>query len=221
MPRKAPLVFAVVLVLAAVGVAIYAAAIAPTPEAAPAAQSPRVESAPSAAPPSSPASPSAPGTLQRGPSVDTALKQLDLMRPARPKVADDFTLPMSDGGSFTLSAQRGKVVLVNFWATWCPPCLEEMPAMERLWRRHKDAGFVLLAVSLDSDPKKVPPFVSAHKFTFPVAVDPKMTVAERYGVRALPSSFVIDRDGTVIGIALGPRAWDGAAAHGLVQAMLR
>jgi len=221
MPRKAPLVFAVVLVLAAVGVALYAAATAPTPDPAPAALSPRVESAPSAPPPSSPASPAAPTAPPRGPSVDTALKQLDLMRPARPKVADDFTLPMSDGGSFTLSAQRGKVVLVNFWATWCPPCLEEMPAMERLWRRHKDAGFVLLAVSLDSDPKKVPPFVSAHKFTFPVAVDPKMTVAERYGVRALPSSFVIDRDGTVTGIALGPRTWDGAAAHGLVQAMLR
>jgi peroxiredoxin len=222
MPRKAPLVFAVVLVLAAVGVALYAAATAPTPEpVAPTTARPRVEPAPSTAPPSSAASPPATATAPRGPSVDAALKQLDLMRPNRPKVADDFTLPMSEGGSFTLSAQRGKVVLVNFWATWCPPCLEEMPAMERLWRRHKDAGFVLLAVSLDSDPKKVPPFVGAHKFTFPVAVDPKMTVAERYGVRALPSSFVIDRDGTVMGIALGPRVWDGAAAHGLVQAMLR
>ncbi len=93
--------------------------------------------------------------------------------------------------------------------------------MERLWRRHKDAGFVLVAISLDTDPKKVPPFVSARKFSFPVGLDPKMAVAEKYGVRALPSSFVLDRDGTVTGIALGPRAWDDRAAHGLVQAMLR
>ena len=63
--------------------------------------------------------------------------------------------------------------------------------------------------------------MSSHKFSFPVALDPKMTVAEKYGVRALPSSFVIDRTGTMTGVALGPRAWDDTAAHGLVQAMLR
>ena len=213
MPRKAPLLFALLLVLTAIGVALYAAATAPTAEtAAPATPAQRAE----------PARPGAPkASRSGGAGVDVALKQLDLMKPARAKLAEDFTLPTPAGGSFRLSEQRGKVVLVNFWATWCPPCLEEMPAMERLWRRHKDAGFVLVAISLDTDPKKVPPFVSARKFSFPIALDPKMGVAEKYGVRALPSSFVLDRDGTVAGIALGPRAWDGGAAHGLVQAMLR
>lgn len=212
MPRKIPFVFAIVLVLAAVGVALYAAAIAPTSEpAAPVTVRPSVQPEPAPAP----AAPAA------GPSVDLALKHLDLIKPSKPKVAEDFALPTPDGLGFKLSGQRGKVVLVNFWATWCPPCLEEMPAMERLWRRHKDAGFVLVAISLDGDPKKVPPFVSSHKFSFPVALDPKMTVAEKYGVRALPSSFVIDRTGTMTGVALGPRAWDDTAAHGLVQAMLR
>jgi peroxiredoxin len=191
MRRKAPLLAVLFLGLATIGVVIGAAATARTPE-------------PAAAP-----------------SVDTALKQLDLIRPSRPKMAEDFALPTIDGGSFRLLEQRGKVVLVNFWATWCAPCLEEMPAMERLWRRHKDAGFVLVAVSVDTDPKKVPPFVSARKFSFPVVVDPKMAVAEKYGVRAVPSSFVVDRTGTMAGVALGPRVWDGAAAHGLVQAMLR
>jgi peroxiredoxin len=213
MPRKVPLLFALSLVLSAVAVALYAAATAPSSE----------EAAPVAAPRSVERAPSGPPTASRPSSagVDVALKQLDLMKPARPRLAEDFTLPTPDGATFRLSEQRGKVVLVNFWATWCPPCLEEMPAMERLWRRHKDAGFVLVAVSLDTDPKKVPPFVSARKFSFPIALDPKMGVAEKYGVRALPSSFVLDRDGTVAGIALGPRAWDGGAAHGLVQAMLR
>ena len=212
MPRKIPFVFAIVLVLAAVGVALYAAAIAPTSEpAAPVTVRPSVQPEP----PLAPAAPAA------GPSVDLALKHLDLIKPSKPKVAEDFALPTPDGLGFKLSEQRGKVVLVNFWATWCPPCLEEMPAMERLWRRHKDAGFVLVAISLDADPRKVPPFVSARKFSFPVALDPKMAVAEKYGVRALPSSFVIDRQGLMAGVALGPRSWDDSAAHGLVQAMLR
>lgn len=213
MPRKAPLLFALLLVLTAIAVALYAAATAPIAEtAAPATPAQRAE-------PTRPGPPAA--SRPGGAGVDVALKQLDLMKPARAKLAEDFTLPMPNGGSFRLSEQRGKVVLVNFWATWCPPCLEEMPAMERLWRRHKDAGFVLVAISLDTDPKKVPPFVSARKFSFPVALDPKMGVAEKYGVRALPSSFMLDREGTVTGVALGPRAWDDGAAHGLVQAMLR
>src|SRR6266480_628274 len=171
MPRKAPLVWALVLVVTAVVVALYAAATAPTSEpTAPAAVRPSVDPPRSATPPA---------TSRGGPSIDAALKQLDLIKPSRPKLAEDFTLPTPAGATFRLSEQRGKVVLVNFWATWCPPCLEEMPAMERLWRRHKDAGFVLVAISLDGDPKKVPPFVSSHKFSFPVALDPKMTVAEK------------------------------------------
>jgi peroxiredoxin len=218
MPRKAALVSAVALVVSAIGVALYAAATAPTSE-----------------PTSTPVQTtiSDPSRLQTSPpsrtplaavsraSVDAALKELELITPSRPKAAEDFTLATPAGGVFRLSEQRGKVVLVNFWATWCPPCLEEMPAMERLWRRHRDAGFVLVAISLDTDPKKVPPFVSAHKFDFPVALDPKMKVADAWGVRALPSSFVIDRDGMMAGVALGPRAWDQASAHNLVQAMLR
>ncbi|HEV8584602.1 MAG TPA: TlpA disulfide reductase family protein [Methylomirabilota bacterium] len=211
MPRKAPLVFAFALVTAALGVALYAAAKAPMPE----------PSAPAGPRPGAEDRGPAPAPLAGGSDVENALKRLDLIRPSRVKYAEDFTLPQPDGKSFRLADQRGKVVLVNFWATWCPPCLEEMPAMERLWRRHKDDGFVLLAISLDADPKKVSPFVSARKFTFPVAVDPKMAVAEKYGVRALPSSFVIDRAGALTGVALGPRAWDDAAAHGLLQAMLR
>jgi peroxiredoxin len=216
MPRRTPLVFALVLVCAAVGVALYAAAMAPPFEPAPA-ERPRADVGRAAVPETAPPA----GPSRGGPSVDEALRRLDLIRPTRVKAAEDFSLPAVGGTYFKLSEQRGKVVLVNFWATWCPPCLEEMPAMERLWRRHKDAGFVLVAVSLDADPHKVPPFARAHGLSFPIALDPKMAVAESYGVRALPSSFVVDRQGTLAGFALGPRAWDNATAHGLVEAMLR
>lgn len=154
-------------------------------------------------------------------SLDAAIKELDLIRPSRQKAAEDFTAPLAGGRSFRLSEHRGKVVLINFWATWCPPCREEMPAMERLWRQHKGAGFVMVAVSVDADPKVVPPFVGEHGFTFQVALDPKMGVANAYGVRALPSSFLVDRQGKLAALALGPRAWDNDAAHSLVEALAR
>jgi peroxiredoxin len=92
-----------------------------------------------------------------------------------------------------------------------------MPAMERLWRGHKDAGFVMLAVTVDANPKLVTPFIERHGFTFTVGLDTKMEVANAYGVRALPSSFVIDRDGRLTALAIGPRVWDNVAAHALIE----
>ena len=93
--------------------------------------------------------------------------------------------------------------------------------MQRLYAQHKDRGLMIVAVSIDADPAVVSPYVKESKFTFPIALDPKAEVANKYGVRALPSSFVVDRQGTMTGLALGPRHWDDANAHGLVQAMLR
>ena len=154
------------------------------------------------------------------PLVD-AMKELDLIRPARAKLAEDFTLATPGGGTFKLSEHRGKVVMVNFWATWCPPCLEEMPAMERLYRQQKDAGFTLVAVSVDTDPKKIAPFVAEHKLTFTVGLDPRMDLANAYAVRALPSSFLVGRDGNLTALAIGPRHWDNDAAHSVVEGMTR
>jgi peroxiredoxin len=111
--------------------------------------------------------------------------------------------------------------MINFWATWCPPCREEMPAMERLWQHHKDQGFVIVAVSLDADPAVVKPFLDQYKLTFPVALDPKMDLGNAYGVRALPSSFIVDSQGYLAALALGPRAWDNDASHSLVEGLLR
>jgi peroxiredoxin len=154
-------------------------------------------------------------------SLEEAITRLDLIKPARQKIADDFTLPTPAGGTFKLSDQRGKVVLINFWATWCPPCLQEMPAMERLYRQHKDAGFEMVAVSVDADTAKVKPFLAAHKFTFRIVMDAPMALANTYGVRALPSSFIVDRKGTLAALAIGPRHWDNDASHSLVEALVR
>ena len=225
MTKFAPLMIAGLLALAAAGGAVYALSVtAPSREAdagaparntshvEPRVAAPRVASAPPASTPRA-------ARTGRVLDLDAAIRELDLIRPARQKVAEDFSLRTPDGGTFRLSDHRGKVVLVNFWATWCPPCREEMPAMERLYRQHKDHGLVLVAVSLDADPALVPPYLKASKLTFPVALDPKAEAANKYGVRALPSSFVVDRRGTMIALALGPRVWDNDAAHSLVEAL--
>jgi peroxiredoxin len=153
-------------------------------------------------------------------TLDDAFRELDLIRPSREKIAEDFTLGLADGRTFRLADHRGQVVLINFWATWCPPCREEMPSLERLHRQHKAQGLVLVAVSLDADAALVPPYVKTSKLTFPIALDPKAEVGNKYGVRALPSSFVVDRKGTLTALALGPRTWDNDAAHSLVEALV-
>ena len=154
-------------------------------------------------------------------NIEQAIKDLDLIRPPRQKLADDFTLDTPKGGRFRLSEQRGKVVFINFWATWCPPCREEMPAMERLYTRYKKDGFVMLAVSVDGDRRAVTPFLNEHQFTFTVGLDPEMELANAYGVRGLPASFVVDRRGYLTALALGPRSWDDSAGRVLVEGLTR
>jgi len=92
--------------------------------------------------------------------------------------------------------------------------------MERLYQRHKDKGPVVVAVSIDAEMGVIPPFVKQNKLTFPVGHDPKMALAERYGVRALPSSFLIDRRGNLAALAIGPRAWDTKPSYAVVESLL-
>jgi peroxiredoxin len=171
------------------------------------------------------ASASAPGQAAvragRRLSLDAALRELDLIRPGSPKAAQDFTAPLLSGSRFRLADHRGKVVLINFWATWCHPCREEMPALERLWRQHRDVRFLLVAVSLDANRELVKPFVTEHRLTFPIALDSQLEVANLYGIRALPASFIVDRQGQMTALALGPRPWDNDAAHSIVEELMK
>lgn len=151
-----------------------------------------------------------------------AFKELDLIRPSRPTAAADFTVPSLTGSPLRLSDFKGKVVFLNFWATWCPPCKEEMPSMERLYRRYQDKGFTILAVSIDSGgPAPVAAFVKTFRLTFPIGLDPKLSVANQYAVRGLPATFLIDRKGTVAAVAIGPRDWDNKAAHAAIETLLK
>ena len=111
--------------------------------------------------------------------------------------APDFTLAGLDG-QVSLTDFRGNVVLLNFWASWCPPCLEEMPALNAYYQDHRNDGFTLLAVNVDEDPATVQSFLQANGFDFPVALDMVGAVYERYGGAGLPSSFLIGPDGSLV-----------------------
>lgn len=130
------------------------------------------------------------------------------IRPRTPALAPDFAVPDLQGQATRLSAFRGKVVLVNLWTTWCPPCREEMPSMEKLWLKLRDRGFVLLGVSQDEGGQAVvKPFVEQLGLTFPVLVDPEHQVGDRYEVWGYPESFLVDREGRVVERIIGPRDW--------------
>ena len=154
-------------------------------------------------------------------AVDPA-RGLDLIKPNRQQQAKDFTVAALDGSRLRLADLKGKVVFLNLWATWCAPCKEEMPAMERLWQRYKDQGLVVIALSMDSGgAKSVKPYIEQAKYTYPIGLDPKMEVAQLYGARSVPSTFIIDRSGVLRAIALGPRDWDGKAAFAYIETLLK
>jgi peroxiredoxin len=122
--------------------------------------------------------------------------------------APNFTLKSINGEEVSLSQQRGKYVLVNFWATWCGPCKVEMPSLETLHQRFKSKNFSLLAISNDMfGAKIVKPFIKANNLTFPVLLDQQLQASNKFGVVSLPTTFMIDPEGNIIGELRGAEDW--------------
>ena len=130
----------------------------------------------------------------------------------QPVVAGDlapaFQLEDTNGNQVSLSDLRGKVVLVNFWATWCPPCIEEMPSMETLNKAMVGYDFVMLAINAEENGRSVvADFLKRTPYTFPILYDDKGVVQKRYGVFKFPESFVVGKDGIVAEKIIGPLDW--------------
>ncbi len=124
--------------------------------------------------------------------------------------APDFTLPAAGGADVSLAALRGQVVFVNFWATWCAPCREEAPSLERLYRALHAEGFQVLGISIDApeDGVLVEAFTAEYGLSFPIPRDTHKTVYGAYGVSGVPETFLVDQAGRVLERFVGPQNWD-------------
>jgi cytochrome c biogenesis protein CcmG/thiol:disulfide interchange protein DsbE len=120
--------------------------------------------------------------------------------------ATDFTLQDSDR-NVALAQFRGQVVLLNFWATWCPPCVEEMPSLIKLQRSAKEKGFVILGISIDVDADAYHRFLKQHEVNFLTVRDPEQRVAHAYGTLGWPETYIIDRSGVIRRKVVGPIDW--------------
>jgi len=120
-------------------------------------------------------------------------------------LAPDFELSTTAGDTIKLSDLRGQAVLVNLWATWCPPCRAEMPAIEKIYNEYKDQGFTVLAVDMtyQDDPAAVLPFVEEYGLTFPILLDKTGEMGKAYQLKSLPSSYFIDREGIITEVVIG------------------
>jgi len=120
-------------------------------------------------------------------------------------LAPDFELQTITGETIKLSDLRGQAVLVNLWATWCPPCRAEMPAIEKMHNEYKDDGLVVLAVNMtyQDTASNITPFLDEYGLTFPILLDVNNSVGTAYQLRSLPSSFFIDRDGIITEVVIG------------------
>ncbi|GMT42959.1 MAG: hypothetical protein IEMM0002_1370 [bacterium] len=143
-----------------------------------------------------------------------ALKPISAKKEAQPSPmlgvrAPDFKLKKLGGKVVTLADYKGKILFINIWATWCIPCVEEMPSMERLYGSLKDKDFEMLAISVDKGGEQVvKDFVEKYELTFPVLLDPYSKVAESYKTTGVPETFIINKEGIVIHHQIGPLQWD-------------
>jgi peroxiredoxin len=134
--------------------------------------------------------------------------------------APGFDLTGDNGTGLRLEDFRGKYVLLNFWATYCVPCVEELPSLNAIYDEMKDNGLVVLGVSVDADEQAYQSFLTAHRVTFPTARDPEWTSAIRYGTSKIPETYLIDREGTVIRKYVGAENWRRPEILNYLQSLL-
>ena len=129
----------------------------------------------------------------------------------------EITIKDPNGQQVSLSDFRGKIVFINFWTTWCLACVIEMPSMEKLHQKFKDKDFVMLAVNLQESASKIKQFYKEYKLTFTTLLDSTGDVGAGLGIRSIPTTFILDKKGRILGKALGPREWEGKKSIALFE----
>jgi len=132
----------------------------------------------------------------------------------------EVTLQDLNGKQVSLSDLKGKVLFLNFWATWCPPCREEMPAMQKLHNRLKDKDFLMVAIDLQEPASQVKKYLKEYQFTFMSLLDSKGEMGLLFGIRSIPTTLILDKQGMIIGAAVGPRDWASKKSIALFEHLI-
>ena len=148
-------------------------------------------------------------------TVSYAQESLSLIKQNPP--AADFNLPDMDGEMFSLSSYKGKTVIINFWATWCPPCREELPSMNRAWHKIKDDNIAMIAINVGEDEDTIFSFMGDYPIDFQVLLDQSGDVINKWPIKGLPTTFVLDPKGHLHYRAIGGREWDSDSILKLVR----
>lgn len=137
-----------------------------------------------------------------------------------PRPAPDFTLPVSTGGTVHLRSLRPRIVVINFWATWCIPCVAELPELKQLGETFRGEPFTLLTVDVEESPAKVQAFLKKIGLDLPAAYDEDGTLAKPYAIRGLPTTVIVDSDGNMVASVLGSKQWHSDAALAFFRKLL-
>ena len=135
--------------------------------------------------------------------------------------APEFSLPGRGGQTVTLSAYRGDVVMINFWASWCKPCRQEMPLLEQIYQRYKNLGFTLIGVNVDEDPKNADLILKNIPVSFPIAYDQQDKVSNKYGLEGMPNTVFVDRNGNIRHVHTGYTPGDEQGYDEQIRLLIR
>jgi peroxiredoxin len=153
--------------------------------------------------------------------IDRMFKKFGIIKLAGIAPPEDIELEDLDGNTVRVSDLRGKIVLLNFWTTWCFDCKAEMPSMEKLFQRFKGQDFAMVAVNLREPSQRVHDFYETYKLSFTVLLDATGQSGIRYGIRSIPTTFILNQEGGLIGKVLGPRDWNSKQAIILVEHLIK
>ncbi len=159
-------------------------------------------------------------TQAAGQNIADLLRALDLAGYQDGERPPEFSGRTVNGKRLSLAGLRGRVVLMTFWATWCPPCREEMSLFERLHRKLAKEGLAVVGVNAREQGAPIREYANALGLTFPLILDPQGEIQEAYGVIGLPTAFLIARDGRAVARAIGPRDWGSVQARALIRVLL-
>jgi peroxiredoxin len=154
-------------------------------------------------------------------TIDRFFKTMGIVKLAGIAPPVEIALGDLTGKTIRVSDFKGKIVLLNFWTTWCPDCRYEMPSMEKLYRHFKDREFVMLAINLQEPAERVKSFYEKYKLSFTTLLDTNGQIGYRFGIRSIPTTFILNQKGGLIGKALGPREWDSEPALAMFEHLIQ